>query len=70
MKKSLLLNIGNYENTEHETSEYDNERDCYLELYLFLHEWVGITDNAAALLRRMLPIWKKYNINGKPEGEY
>jgi len=49
MKITLKLNIGNYQNLDIQSSEYDNKEDCYQEIYDVLQDWVGITDNATKL---------------------
>ena len=63
MKKTLKLNIGNYQNINHETQEHDDPKMCYEEFYVFLKDWEGVADHANILLRKMKPIWDKYGIN-------
>lgn len=50
MKITLKLNIGNYQNIDYETMEYNDRHNCYAELLVFLRDWEDISNNATKLI--------------------
>lgn len=59
MKITLKLNIGNYQNIDIESSEFDIKEKCYKQIYDVLRDWESITDNATKLKNQIEGILRR-----------